>query len=73
MECGAFDLTFQSTRPAWGATETAELFNVELLISIHAPRVGRDVEENKVSDAVMHFNPRAPRGARLERDGALSG
>ena len=33
---------FQSTRPARGATVSALLFFVFSLISIHAPREGRD-------------------------------
>ncbi len=33
---------FQSTRPVWGATDKGGGFGLLLLISIHAPRVGRD-------------------------------
>jgi len=33
---------FQSTRPAWGATEGKAFINGYFYISIHAPRVGRD-------------------------------
>ena len=34
---------FQSTRPVWGATEAAHVDKLVLIVSIHAPRVGRDV------------------------------
>ena len=33
---------FQSTRPVWGATITRVGVRVRVLVSIHAPRVGRD-------------------------------
>ena len=33
-------------------------------ISIHAPRVGRDLPARHVRAAIQHFNPRAPCGAR---------
>ena len=33
---------FQSTRPVWGATRTQPPLACRFLISIHAPRVGRD-------------------------------
>ena len=33
---------FQSTRPVWGATMVCHHYHRSLLISIHAPRVGRD-------------------------------
>ena len=35
-------LQFQSTRPVWGATTGVLLHDVDVTISIHAPRVGRD-------------------------------
>ena len=34
------------------------------MISIHAPREGRDVFGAVVLRMLIHFNPRAPRGAR---------
>ena len=34
---------FQSTRPVWGATRRDKVYRQHLLISIHAPRVGRDL------------------------------
>ena len=33
---------FQSTRPVWGATKAAKITHDLQMISIHAPRVGRD-------------------------------
>ena len=36
-------MEFQSTRPVWGATMTPRCMYMRLWISIHAPRVGRDV------------------------------
>ena len=33
---------FQSTRPVWGATDFCLLHGVDVGVSIHAPRVGRD-------------------------------
>ena len=39
---------------------------MKIIISIHAPRVGRDVKIiGRASDFSQHFNPRAPCGARL--------
>ena len=35
-------LQFQSTRPAWGATGKRFGLNLSAVVSIHAPRVGRD-------------------------------
>ena len=33
---------FQFTHPVWGATDTPELGELSLVVSIHAPRVGCD-------------------------------
>ena len=56
--------TFQSTRPVWGAT----IVPVELTgfteVSIHAPRVGRDISQRTYRAHLKSFNPRAPCGAR---------
>ena len=59
---------FQSTRPVWGATTPPREYLNLGLISIHAPRVGRDGtagNANTVGDISIH----AP---RVGRDGALS-
>ena len=38
------ELTFQSTLPAWGATEVTLYDSTDDCISIHAPRVGSDYQ-----------------------------
>ena len=55
---------FQSTRPVWGATVLFLLLSNVVLVSIHAPRVGRDCIQRAPSDRNNGFNPRAPCGAR---------
>ena len=57
-------MLFQSTRPVWGATVTAGIRFTANSISIHAPRVGRDSDCHRPQRLRMHFNPRAPCGAR---------
>ena len=66
------EFEFQSTRPAWGATETksADVFGYQ--ISIHAPRMGRDEHHRRSRYEHADFNPRAPHGARLDRYTDLS-
>ena len=59
---------FQSTRPVWGATPHAQCSQGGRIISIHAPRVGRDRDLLAVSSVRRHFNPRAPCGARRIED-----
>ena len=57
---------FQSTRPARGATSDVSNTVLGLMISIHAPREGRDVIVGASAPGLPRdFNPRAPRGARL--------
>ena len=55
---------FQSTRPVWGATSLVLIVEIATSISIHAPRVGRDVSCADCNWTVRYFNPRAPCGAR---------
>ncbi len=55
---------FQSTRPVWGATSTARSCAARICISIHAPRVGRDLYFALIAFIYANFNPRAPCGAR---------
>ena len=62
MLCGAF--RFQSTRPVWGATRLCMFLFDGLCISIHAPRVGRDLSSFASIRNHCDFNPRAPCGAR---------
>ena len=59
------NIKFQSTRPARGATVPFQLQAIEVDISIHAPREGRDRPAGPDPPALRYFNPRAPRGARL--------
>mgnify|MGYP007049859237 CR=1 FL=1 len=54
---------FQFTRPAWGATGSHRLIHYEGAVSIHAPRVGRDISAILPTSRIG-FNSRAPRGAR---------
>ena len=55
---------FQSTRPVWGATGRILCAVPGNHISIHAPRVGRDIEYATHERRTTYFNPRAPCGAR---------
>ena len=48
----------------WGATEMWATFDTDKLISIHAPRVGRDAVLRGTDLRDEYFNPRAPCGAR---------
>ena len=54
---------FQSTRPAWGATPTSDDQAFTFSVSIHAPRVGRDVLI-AVTDARAAVSIHAPRVGR---------
>ena len=58
-------MQFQSTLPVWGATAVSGCFGQLLVISIHAPRVGSDMQ---VRPGAVHngyyFNPRSPWGER---------
>ena len=56
---------FQSTRPVWGATHDAAYCADKPVISIHAPRMGRDYYNHNQKKEKRNFNPRAPYGARL--------
>ncbi len=58
-------IKFQSTRPARGATAPVGAVAMKSLVSIHAPRAGRDIWSASNCIGVSCFNPRAPRGARL--------
>ena len=58
-------MLFQSTRPARGATTLQVSARLQLDVSIHAPRVGRDRRCAHRVYKSPSFNPRAPRGARL--------
>ena len=61
---------FQSTRPVWGATptETAELLEC-INISIHAPRMGRDLIQLRINLFELGISIHAP---RMGRDKSLT-
>ena len=58
-------IQFQSTRPVWGATLRGFILRCFTAISIHAPRMGRDLCILSERRSQKYFNPRAPYGARL--------
>ncbi len=60
---------FQSTRPARGATPCKGEEGTDSLVSIHAPRAGRDGPPQRACAPESCFNPRAPRGARRNGQG----
>ena len=64
LSSGSGGMGFQSTRPARGATLPVVLQDREEIVSIHAPRAGRDVACIARLLLMRSFNPRAPRGAR---------
>jgi len=64
--------TFQFTRPAWGATLGLTCLFVDIGVSIHAPRVGRDRRTTRSRAGFCGFNSRAPRGARRRLRGAAA-
>ena len=51
---------FQSTRPVWGATFIKIGKTLEGGISIHAPRVGRDVCDRKTWGYMLKFQSTRP-------------
>ena len=55
---------FLSTLPAWGATDGADREHPQVLISIHAPRVGSDSFRQTFQRHHLYFYPRSPRGER---------
>ena len=55
---------FQSTHPARGATAMRALDELEVEISIHAPREGCDMRTFDPQVEANNFNPRTPRGVR---------
>ena len=64
---------FQSTRPVRGATWQSRYRPTKNpLISIHAPRAGRDKPSTTPAPRAPHFNPRAPCGARRRASGSAS-
>ena len=61
-------MKFQSTRPVWGATVDAQHTIRQVIISIHAPRVGRDLVVPAVV-RVMLISIHAPRVGRDSKYG----
>ena len=57
------DMEFQFTRPAWGATGLPAWSVSRLMVSIHAPRVGRDFAKARKTtvDTVSIHAPRVGR------------
>ena len=60
---------FQSTLPVWGATRTKLPYRANVLISIHAPRMGSDSARRWRRKRCSNFNPRSPYGERPSRIG----
>ena len=61
---------FQSTLPVWGATKYIVSACREGYISIHAPRVGSDLNKSRLRAKSAHFNPRSPCGERQKMGAA---
>ena len=57
---------FQSTLPSRGATHIGNRILRYDVISIHAPLAGSDVYQQICLSARIYFNPRSPRGERLD-------
>ena len=57
---------FQSTCPARGTTVSQQERGLPQAISIHVPREGHDGCRGYGGKQARYFNPRAPRGARLD-------
>ena len=58
------ELKFQSTRPVRGATTLAQVRLASMIISIHAPRAGRDENQAMYTDLGLTFQSTRPvRGA----------
>ena len=58
---------FQFTRPVWGATKRQIRRGRGAWVSIHAPRVGRDLGVANFSNLLGCFDSRAPCGARQQQ------
>ena len=60
---------FQSTLPAWGATNALnDILYIYHRISIHAPRMGSDIILTCLHIKRRNFNPRSPHGERPARN-----
>ena len=63
---GKGEFVFQSTLPAWGATNTIQEESIGFYISIHAPRMGSDHGHGEELLLGIDFNPRSPHGERQD-------
>ena len=61
------NLIFQSTHPSWGATSIIHPTIVRMVISIHAPIVGCDINIIFSGSCDHYFNPRTHRGVRQRK------
>ena len=62
---------FQSTHPVWGGTSSAVKGVLQVLISIHPPRVGWDASGGSGPLRRTDFNPPTPGGVGLVDDASL--
>ena len=62
-------LKFQSTRPVWGATYLSLTEFISILVSIHAPRVGRDEDSPTLPRAAREFQSTRPVWGATARGG----
>ena len=60
---------FQSTRPVWGATYLSLTEFISILVSIHAPRVGRDEDSPTLPRAAREFQSTRPVWGATARGG----
>ena len=58
--CFAESSVFQSTRPVWGATNLTKIVYTIIMISIHAPRVGRDLAKDVKNEQDSKFQSTRP-------------
>ena len=61
------DNAFQSTLPAWGETFLRPMHILVFTISIHSPRMGRDINAHTSPTKGQYFNPLSPHGERRAR------
>ena len=66
------DIAFQSTLPVWGGTKITISNSFSQRISIHPPRVGRDLETDKLPSSSSNFNPPSPCGEGQVRIGQIT-
>ena len=65
-------ITFQSTHPVRGATESGAASALREGISIHAPRAGCDSDGVALRRERIDFNPRTPCGVRRQNMGKFT-